>query len=290
MPDADGDTVSILLGGDVAESDAATGTQTVRRLSADDARQQARRIAELELAGRTRCHFVIVSSPRTGKFGPDGAEVTPNPHRTGTRDDVTRAFEETLRGYPNAQVDVFDFHMAKRPAPMPPLLHAYRQAPGPTGRIHVPGDSVSMVSEVASVLPGSMVIDETASMDANHRRAAQAIAADSGIAVLEDGGRFRPGKGAQAKRLESAAQRIADAIVARIRDGVPGQAVQPAPARAAPSARNAGPAISRHAKSMNRHGRYPRRFPAKAVRPGPEEIRVAAATLQKLRSPFPKII
>ncbi|WP_145925166.1 hypothetical protein [Bordetella sp. H567] len=220
LPGIDGDTVTILLGGDVVDSDEATHTQTVRRLSADDARKQARHIAELELAGRDRCRFVIVSSPRTGKFAPDGTEATPNPHRTGTRDDVTRAFEETLRGYPNAQVDVYDFQYGETSA-YRPLLHAYQQAPGHTGRIHVAGDSVSMISEVASLLPGTMVVNETASMDDSHRRTAQAIAADSGIAVLQGDGRFLPGKGAQAKRLESAAKRIATAIVARIRDGVP---------------------------------------------------------------------
>lgn len=224
IPQVDGDTVSILLGGDVVDEDPETGTRTVRRLSADDARRQARDIAKLELAGRNRCHFVIVSSPRTGKHGPDGAELNPNPHRTATRDEVTRAFEETLRAYPQAQVDVFDFQYAESPSAYGPLLHAYLSAAGPTGRIHVSGDSVSMVSEVASLLPGDMVIDETASMDANHRRAAEAIAADSGIALLRRDGTLQPGKGKQARPPESAAKRIANAIVAYLSKSIPAAA------------------------------------------------------------------
>lgn len=235
IPKVDGDTVSILLGGDVVDEDPETGVRTLRRLTPDDARRQASDIARLELEGRRRCHFVIVSSPRTGKYGPDGAEVNPNPHRTGTRDEVTRAFAETLSAYPNAQVDVFDFQYAESPSAYGPLLHAYRSAGGPTGRIHVPGDSVSMVSEVASVLPGAMVIDETASMDANHRRAAEAIAAHGGIAMLRRDGTLQPGRGEHASPPEPAAKRIADAIVAYISASAPAAstdaAAQGSPAR-----------------------------------------------------------
>lgn len=218
LPPIDGDTVSILLGGDVVEESEDTVTPTLRRLGAEDARMQAHRIAKLELAGRERCRFVIVSSPRTGKFGPDGVEISPNPHRAGIRDEVTRAFEEALRGYPNVEVQVFDFQHRDTPSAYRPLLHAYREATGPTGRIHVPGDSVSMVSEVASLLPGTVVIDETASMADDHRRAAAAIAAESGIAILRGDGSLQPGKGAQATPPVSAARRIADAIVTHIRD------------------------------------------------------------------------
>ncbi|CAM3602252.1 hypothetical protein BOSP111201_14965 [Bordetella sputigena] len=217
LPAIDGDTVTILVGGDVVERDEATDVRTLRRLAPRDARRQARLIADMELAGRKRCHFLIVSSPRSGKFLADGSEASPNPHRTRTRDAVTQAFEDTLRAYPDVRVDVFDFQHDESPSAYRPLLHAYRQASGPTGRIHVPGDSVSMVSEVASMLPGAMVIDETASMGDSQRRAADAIAAESGIAVLRRDGSIEAGKGARATPPVPAARRIADAIVARIR-------------------------------------------------------------------------
>ena len=86
LPRIDADTVAVILGGDAPDEEG-----HFRLFSEGDARRLAQCIAQVELSGRKGCRFIVTNGPRTGKFGRDGAECSPNPHRTGEVDHVTRA-------------------------------------------------------------------------------------------------------------------------------------------------------------------------------------------------------
>jgi hypothetical protein len=211
IPPITRDTVAVILGGDVQDE---TG---LHRFTEDDARALARRILKLEFAERENCDFVVLNGRRTGEFGSDGKRRNPDPHRTGQVDPVTQAFAESLSGHSGSTVHVRDFQFDRLPSAYAPTLAAFRAAGTQAGRLHVPGDSTSMVYEGASLLsPGAIVIDKTPAMNDTHHAEVEAMATEHGVPVLDDDGNLVRKPGASNKPVVSAARKIAEAIAARI--------------------------------------------------------------------------
>lgn len=215
IPEVDGNTVGVILGGDAPDEAGNT-----HYFSENDAVRLAHHIAARELKGREHCRFIVTNGPRTGKFDRTGMECSPNPHKTEKVDHVTKAFADALKDalqtYEGSEVHLFNFEFDKKPSAYMPMIDAFMQAGSNRGRIHVPGESVSMVSEVTSVVSG-VVIDEIASMNPSHRTHVEQVLEQSGAAMLDIDGKLQLAKPqSRPKQTISAADKIADAVVTRI--------------------------------------------------------------------------
>ncbi len=212
LPEIDANTVAVILGGDAPDE-----AGHFQFFSENDARGLAKRIAQVELSERKGCRFIVTNGPRTGKFDLTGAECSPNPHRTEEVDQVTRAFVDELARFEGSDVHLFDFQFSQLPSAYLPLIDAFVQAGSNRGHIHVPGESISMVSEVTSVLSG-VVIDEIPSMNASHRKHVEQVLGHSGADMLRIDGSLdiRASELRQANHDISAADVIAEAAVSHI--------------------------------------------------------------------------
>jgi hypothetical protein len=193
LPPVDEHTAAVLLGGDAPDE-----SGCMRRFSAQDARNLARRISSFE-AGGSVGQYLVTNSPRTGCIAEDGSPRDPDPHRSGAVDDVTQAFVDELARCGGVPVHLFDFQHACRPSAYLPILHAFAAAPW-AGRIHIGGDSVSTASEATAVYD-RIVIHETPSMNPSHLRQALAV----GAPVLRLDGTVSQ-SGAHERRLPAAVE------------------------------------------------------------------------------------
>lgn len=163
---SDEDADMVILGGDAPDEH---GKQLY--YSPDEAYQFG-----LWLAGETIKRdrpLLVTNGPRTGKFDPStGMEV--GAHKEGAPlDRVTESFMEGLRdgGMDMNRVDLRDFRFGQPSAYLGGLGMALNG-----GRVYVPGESMSMVTEVTDVLDGGQVIVyDVGSMNPNHTRHVQSV-------------------------------------------------------------------------------------------------------------------
>ncbi|NRO99517.1 hypothetical protein GWC77_26965 [Paraburkholderia sp. NMBU_R16] len=207
----DSDTVFVILGGDAPDK------ESQRYFSESDAQGLARRIATMEFNGRQACRFIVTNGPRTGKHDRTGEEYNPNPHRNGKVDRVTQAFVEKLKQVEGADVHLFDFQFGS-PSAYLPLVDAFMRAGRNRGRIHVPGESTSMVSQLIRDLQlPKVVIDENQAMNASHYSDVEHVLEEFGADMLKIDGTLQKGTPmAPGNRGFSAADQIADAVVSQI--------------------------------------------------------------------------
>jgi hypothetical protein len=233
LPPVDADSVGIVLGGDAPDAKGQLCLFTAR-----DARRLARRIAELELAGGRQAHFIVLNGPRTGKFRANGKERIPDPHASGQIDPVTRAFVRALGRFHGSRVTLLDFQRGKLPSAYAPLIDAFLHAGQNRGRLHVPGDSISMISEATSLL-ADVIIDDIPSMNPSHHRYAVQVMTVSGGTRLTTEGGLRTGPRRAPGAPVAADEQIAQAVVAGLCKPPPPAAPYGPAAGDAPASRHA---------------------------------------------------
>jgi hypothetical protein len=145
--------VGIVLAGDAPEPDG-----QMKYFTENDARKQASHIATYLIThgyNQADTAIMITNGPRTGKYVPDtGIVRSPDPHRSGQIDPVSRAFIETLRELTtHSQIFFYDFQfdeLKKGPSAYKPMIK--QVADSQSGLWFVPSESTSMVTESSFLL------------------------------------------------------------------------------------------------------------------------------------------
>ena len=172
--------LGIVLPGD------ALSEKLVRKIfTEDDARQLAQQIVAVE--GIDKKTFVV-NGPRTGLTNPEtGEKWHPSPHESGQVDRVTLAFVDELSRLGVRDFRLLDFQFTAKSSAFLPLLGLLRRK----GRLHVGGDSASMVSESAD-FARNVVINFVPSMSSVHRKHAQALFQSGRVSLMVNGKLVKP--------------------------------------------------------------------------------------------------
>ena len=127
-----------------------------------DAKKLARNIVAIEGPDK---HYLITNGPRTGSHDyTSKKKLEPSPHRSEAVDKVTSAFMEELRKSGVRKASLYDFQFSKLPSAYQPLLSLAAEGM----RIHIPGESTSMVTESTDVA-NNVIIDQVPSMNVDHK-------------------------------------------------------------------------------------------------------------------------
>lgn len=164
----DKNTIGIILGGDAPDIDG-----RILRFTPEQAQFLAKNILQFEREQRPcgeKLRFIVINGPRTGKYNIDGQPYNPSPHNSGKLDRVTEAFIQTLINH-HMDVDCYNFQFSQQPSAYIPLLTSFKETNN-RGNLHVPGDSLSMISETTTHL-SNVIIDELPSMNECHYRFCQ---------------------------------------------------------------------------------------------------------------------
>lgn len=110
--------------------------------------------------------IIVINGPRTGKHDPLTAQVV-HPHNYSKEiDSITQYFIDSLKQL-GLQTQLFNFGFDSTPSAYYPLLGAVYSNPGSI--ILVPGESVSMISEIIDLFPkNNFIIYTNSSMNTEH--------------------------------------------------------------------------------------------------------------------------
>ncbi|MDF1684085.1 MAG: hypothetical protein P1U36_05465 [Legionellaceae bacterium] len=207
--------IGIILAGD-----APTPEGEIKFFTPSDAHEQA-----LELARYIQSHeldtehtaIMLTNGPRTGQHNPEtGALHTPNPHRSGQRDQSTQAFVQQLHDVlEHARLFVYDFQfndLKTGPSAYKPMIK--QVADSQQGLWFVPSESTSMVTESSFFLLSNtpVIIYHPPSANTHHRAHAEE-AIQQGVAVaLHDALHRHPAHQTSHSQHSPAAITIANAV------------------------------------------------------------------------------
>ncbi|MFK7826999.1 MAG: hypothetical protein AB8G05_22845 [Oligoflexales bacterium] len=149
----------------------------------DDAKKLARNIVAVE---GTNKHYLVTNGPRTGSHNyVSRKKLEPSPHRSKMLDTVTSAFMKELNKLGVKKTSIYDFQFSNLPSVYQPLLSLAADGM----RIHIPGESTSMVTESTDVA-GNVVIDIVPSMNQEHLSHSRAIKKREAAHILTWEGKF----------------------------------------------------------------------------------------------------
>lgn len=139
--------IGIILAGD-----APTASGEMRFFGPDDARAQAKTIAnhiQSHALWHEKTAIMVTNGPRTGKHDITTKEIcSPDPHRSNMVDASSHAFLDELAQQLSTapgQICFYDFQFATLPSAYKPMMHVLAQSP--QAAWFVPCESTSMVSE-----------------------------------------------------------------------------------------------------------------------------------------------
>lgn len=162
----------------VLPGDAPDESGKMKFFTPEDARVLARNIVKAEGASR---HFLVTNGPRTGSHNYQrGTKLDPSPHNTKTVDAVSTAFIEELQKLGAYRTTLFDFQFSDLPSAYEPLLSLASEGV----RIHIPGESTSMVTEATDVAE-NVCIDIVPSMNASHHKHTESIGDSARASILK---------------------------------------------------------------------------------------------------------
>jgi len=169
--------LGVVLGGD-----APTPANEIKPFTLDDARKLADYVAQH--AGED--YVLVLNGPRTGKHDESKTEI-PTAHRDGNLDRVTAAFKAHLEDKLGSErVKVIDFQFEGKPSynSVDLVVGALRAT---NGRMIVPGESTSVVSETVDTLPlGQVLVYKNSAMNEVHLAHIASELAASRVDVLEN--------------------------------------------------------------------------------------------------------
>lgn len=149
--------------GVVLPGDAPDENGVMKFFTPDDARRLARNIVALEGVHK---HYLVTNGPRTGSHDYESkVKLEPSPHRSNVVDPVTSAFTAELVAKGADKISLYDFQFSK----LPSVYQAMLSLAADGMRIHIPGESTSMVTESTDVAD-NVVIDMVPSMNQDHHK------------------------------------------------------------------------------------------------------------------------
>lgn len=145
--------VGIILAGDAPEP-----TGQMKYFTEEDAREQACQISRYLITrgyDQEDTAIMITNGPRTGKYSSDtGSVLSPDPHRSGQMDSVSKAFIEIFaKTIHYSKLFVYDFQFAaliNSPSAYKPMIKQVTDSE--SGLWFVPSESTSMVTESSFLL------------------------------------------------------------------------------------------------------------------------------------------
>lgn len=162
---------AIILPGDAPDENG-----VMKFFTPDDARTLARNIVKEEGIHQ---HLLVSNGPRTGSHDyQTGAKLNPSPHHVQIIDSVSAAFLDELKKLKISKIDFLDFQFSNLPSAYQALLSLATRGM----KIHIPGESTSMVTEATDVAE-NICIDIVPSMNASHHSQVAALQ-ESGLAAI----------------------------------------------------------------------------------------------------------
>ena len=127
----------------------------------EHAKKLAKNIVAIEGPNK---HYLVTNGPRTGSHDYiSKKKLDPSRHRSQKVDEVTSAFMDELTKLGVKKMQLFDFQFSKLPSVYQALLSLAADGM----RLHIPGESTSMVTESTDVA-SNIVIDLVPSMNQDH--------------------------------------------------------------------------------------------------------------------------
>ncbi|HUX78706.1 MAG TPA: hypothetical protein VMW10_03015 [Alphaproteobacteria bacterium] len=162
--------LAVVLGGDAPIPGP---SKEMRLFTEEDATLLAKYVAQ---DANDAC-VLVLNGPRTGKHDADKKEIL-TVHRGGYSDRITELFQKELAARDVENVKIFDFQHGSQ-TPYNSFDLALGAVKATRGRIIVPGDSTSMVSEAIDTLcPGHVLVYESSAMnEVHHAHIASELAA-----------------------------------------------------------------------------------------------------------------
>lgn len=155
--------LGVVLGGDAPIPGP---SKDMKLFTEEDATQLANYVAQNAVP---EACILVLNGPRTGKHDPDKKEIL-TVHREGHSDRITELFEQKLRENGIKHMKVFDFQHGSqaRYNSFDLALGAVKAARN--GKMIVPGESTSIVSEAIDTLsPGQVLVYENGAMNEVHK-------------------------------------------------------------------------------------------------------------------------
>ncbi len=174
--------LGVVLGGD-----APTPSKEIKLFTEHDATKLATYIAQ---HAQNAC-VLVLNGPRTGKYGTDNKEIM-TVHRQGQSDSITKFFQQSLAAQGIKNVKFFDFqHNNPENKAWVLPYNSFDLVVGAVkathGKMLIPGESTSMISEAIDVLPsGHVLVYENNPMNEVHSAHVTSELAAGRIAVLQN--------------------------------------------------------------------------------------------------------
>lgn len=182
LPDAPS-YFGVILGGDAP----VPSSQDIKLFTEEDALKLAEYVAKI---APTEAAILVLNGPRTGKY--DGAfQEIPTVHRKGESDRITKRFMQELRTRGREQAKLFDFqHTSPENKDWVSPYNAVALVAGAlkvkNGKILVPGESTTSISEAVDVLsPDQIIVYENNAMNEVHTAHVKSEWAAGRVAVVE---------------------------------------------------------------------------------------------------------
>ena len=193
--------------GVVLPGDAPDANGVMQYFTPQDAQKLAVNIANLE---GTNKHYLVTNGPRTGSHNYlSKTKLDPSPHQIKLVDEVTSAFIKELMKKGVKKVNLYDFQFSNLPSVYQSLLSLAVDGM----RIHIPGESTSMVTESTDV-SRNIIIDVVPSMNSDHHHHLQAIKEQKLANILGwDGKLIKPARSWISDERKTPAEAAALAII-----------------------------------------------------------------------------
>lgn len=204
LPEPSSQNIAVILPGDAPDEEG-----QILFFTPSDAKKLASDIFKIEGPDK---FYLITNGPRTGSYNYETLQkLDPNPHRTNQLDKVTIAFLEELKNLGATKIQSFNFQFDDQPSAYIPLLGLVRT----TGRLHVPGESTSMISEASDIVD-DIVVDWVLSMNKSHVQFVRNLFEKGRVSLLESGKLSKPPQPMTGKTLP--AQIASKAIIELIEE------------------------------------------------------------------------
>lgn len=191
-------TVAIILPGDAPDESGKT-----KFFTPEDAKRLAKNIVKLE---GSKKYFLVTNGPRTGSHNYQmGTKLDPSPHSLKTVDAVSLAFIEELKKLGVSHIKFFDFQFSDLPSAYESFLSLAVKG----ARLHVPGESTSMITEAADVAE-NIFIDMVPSMNQTHENHANTVYASGRVAILKWDGQIQKNLPSSSASSQTPAEVAAD--------------------------------------------------------------------------------
>jgi len=155
--------------------------------------------------------ILVLNGPRTGKYDSEKKEIM-TVHRNGNSDRITELFQKKLAALGVENVKVMDFQHGSQ-TPYNSFDLALGAVKATYGKMVVPGESTSMVSEAIDTLsPGQVLVYENSAMNKVHQAHIASELAAGRVSVLKNYQTVEAPQSTEGKPSSSAADTIANKL------------------------------------------------------------------------------